>query len=151
MTLQHEKKIAILQAYAGNGLPEEPDELSEAFHTPYELSLAAECLAEGRAVACRAALFDVYTRRRCEQTTNAAITRAVLCAIATRMRRRLVSSLPLGEVRRLADAPLKQEGGRMALLPEALACGFVDVRPGRCALRHEPLGGFLAAPSLPQE
>jgi hypothetical protein len=89
-----EHKLAVLRAYAGERLPKDAEAVVEPFQTPYELSLAAGCLEDSSCLASRAALFDAYVQRRCETTTNSAVVRRVLCAVAARMHHRLTSGLP---------------------------------------------------------
>jgi Nuclease-related domain len=149
--LNNGHKTAVLRSYLGDRLPVDAEVLSESFHTPYELSLAADSMTEFGGRATRAALFDSYVQRRCEQTTNAALTRGVLSAIADRMRRRLMSSLTANEVRRLAAATLGRDGRRTHHLAEALECGLLDMRQGRCGFRHELLERFFQAEALMQE
>jgi hypothetical protein len=63
------------------------------------------------------------------------------------MQRLLVSSLPVGEVWRLG-AQVLEESGRIGLLTEAIGCGLLDVRQGRCSFRHELIERFLQAENL---
>jgi energy-coupling factor transporter ATP-binding protein EcfA2 len=145
--LASERRVAVLRAYAGDRLPPDAEALAEPFQTPYELSLAAACLEDPACLASRTAMFDAYIRRRCEGTSNALVVRNVLCAVAVRMQRLLASSLPVGEVWRLGAQAL-EEGGRIGLLTEAIDCGLLDVRQGRCSFRHELIERFLQAESL---
>jgi hypothetical protein len=149
--LNGDQKLAVLRSYAGDRVPADADSLCEAFHTPFELSLVADCLTDSGARDSRAALFDAYIGRRCEQTSNPALVRSILCAVADRMRRRLLSSLPASDVRRVAATTLGHEGGRMHHLAEALACGLLDMRQGRCAFRHELLERSCQAEALVRE
>jgi energy-coupling factor transporter ATP-binding protein EcfA2 len=147
--LAPEHKVAVLCAYAGDRLLPDAEALAEPFQTPYELSLAAACLEDPACLVSRTALFDAYIRRRCEGTSNAPVVRTALCAIAVRMQRLLVSSLPVGEVWRLG-AQVLEEGGRIGLLTEAIGCGLLDVRQGRCSFPHELIERFLQAENLVQ-
>jgi hypothetical protein len=146
--LTNEQKAAVLRSYAGNIVPPHSDALWEPFQSPYELSLAAECLAQVGSILTRPALFDAYVRRRLDLTSNSAVTRSVISTLAERMHQQLVSSLPVGEMWRLAVRSLERESGPMNLLTEALNCGLLEVRHGRCSFRHELLERFFQAEAL---
>jgi len=149
--LNRKHKLAVLRAYAEDHLPTDAEVLVEPFQTPYEVSLAAGCLEDAACLASRAALFDAYIQRRCETTTNSAVVRRVLCAVAARMHQRLVSGLPAGEVRQLTAKVLSDENARTQLLTEALSCGLLEMRQGRCSFRHELLERSLQAEALVQK
>jgi hypothetical protein len=142
------ERLAVLRAYA----PEETGDavlaLCEPFTTPFELSLAAEGLTELGLMTSRASLLDRYVRRRCERTENPAIVRSILCALAERMHRRLVSNLAMNEVWRVAHRIITREGGRSQLLADALSCGLLEVRQDRCTFRHELFERFFQAEAL---
>jgi hypothetical protein len=146
--LPKEQKVAVLRSYAGDRVPPDSDSLWDPFQSPYELSLAAECLAEVGSIPTRPSLFEAYVRRRLEQTSNPTVTRRVISALAERMHKQLVSSLPIPEMWRLAASALERESGPMHLLTEALNCGLLEVRQGRCAFRHELLEQFFQAEAL---
>jgi hypothetical protein len=150
-TLNREHKLAVLRAYAGERLPTDAEALVEPFQTPYELSLAATCLDDSSGLGSRAALFDAYVQRRCETTTNGAVVRRVLCEVAARMHQRLVSGLPASEMRQLTANVLSGENAHMQLVTEALNCGLLDMRQGRCSFRHELLERSLQAEALVRE
>jgi hypothetical protein len=146
--LTPEERLAILRSYSPEDMGDDSLSLCEPFTTPYELSLAAECLAELDELTSRASLFDAYVRRRCEWTENPSIVRSILCAFAERMQRRLVSSLTMKEVWSVAQGILTTEGGRSQILADVLGCGLLEVGRNRCAFRHELLERFFQAEAL---
>jgi hypothetical protein len=81
--LASERKVAVLRAYAGDRLLPDAEALAEPFQIPYEPSLAAACLEDPACLVSRTALFDAYSRRRCEGTSNAPVVRTALCARTT--------------------------------------------------------------------
>ncbi|GIW88261.1 MAG: hypothetical protein KatS3mg108_2585 [Isosphaeraceae bacterium] len=146
--LNSEQRYAVLNSYVAGGASEEITSLCEPFETPYELSLAAECLSEIGSLATRASLFDAYVHKRCQGTDSPAVVRSILCGLADRMQRRFVSTLTMNEVWRVAQGVVASEGGRSVLVPEVLACGLLDVRQNWCAFRHEILERFFQAEAL---
>jgi hypothetical protein len=146
--LTAEQRLAILRSYAPDEVREDLLSLCEPFTTPYELSIAAKCLAELDRLTSRATLFDAYVRRCCERTESPAIVRSILCGFAEWMQRRLVSSLTMNEVWRVAEGILAREGGRSQLFADVLGCGLLEVRQNRCTFRHELLERFLQADAI---
>jgi hypothetical protein len=146
--LTADQRLAILRSYARTEVPEDILSLCEPFETPYELSIAADCLSELEGLTSRASLFDAYVRRRCERTESPAIVRSIVCGFAGRMQRRLVSSLTMNDAWRVAHGVLVSEGGRSQHFADALGCGMLEVRQGRCMFRHEILERFFQAEAL---
>jgi hypothetical protein len=131
------ERAAILRAYEVPALTSRID----AFTTPFELTIAAECAADLGAITTRAELFDAYIRR---QTRSEAV-RAALRYIAARMHAELRGSLLVQDVIR---AQQRDGGIAPQVLDSALACPLVVVRQGLIAFTHEHLRRFLAAEAL---
>ena len=131
------ERAAILCAYEVPALASRID----AFTTPFELTIAAECAADLGAIATRAELFDAYIRR---QAGSEAV-RAVLRYIAARMHAELRGSLLVQDVIRALQ---RDAGVAPQVIDSALACPLVAVRQGLIAFTHEHLTRFLAAEAL---
>lgn len=131
------EREAILRAYDVPGL----EDYSEAFTTPFELMIAAECSADLGAVATRAELFDAYIRR---QAGSEAV-RAALRHIATRMHADLRGSLRVQDV---IHALQRDAGVEPQIVDSTLACPLLVIRQGVIAFAHEHLARFLAAEAL---
>ncbi|WP_406698416.1 nuclease-related domain-containing protein [Singulisphaera sp. Ch08] len=139
------QRRAVLGSYLDSEPSEEIFTLCEPFKTPYELSIAAECLSEIGGPTTRALLFEAYAGNRCQRSECPAIVRSVICGLAELMQRRFVSTLTMNEVWRVAHGVLTKEGDRSQLVTDVLACGLLDVRQNRCAFRHEILERFFQA------
>ena len=85
-----DERLAILRSYG----VEEVASLSEAFRTPFELAIAAECVSELSGNPTRADLLDAYVRRR---TGSVSIRMALRC-IAAVMDAQLRTSVPVADV-----------------------------------------------------
>jgi hypothetical protein len=131
------ERAAILRAYEVQAVASRID----AFTTPFELQIAAECAADLGAIATRAELFDAYIRR---QTRSEAV-RAALRYIAACMHAELRGSLLVQDVIRALQ---RDVGVAPQVLDSALACPLVVVRQGLIAFTHEYLRRFLAAEAL---
>ncbi len=143
-----EQRRAVFQAYAPAGVGEDVWKLCDAFRTPYELSLAAEVLAELPGRPHRASLLDVYVRRRCERTSHSILARQLLVALAQRMHEHLKSSLTQLEMWQVTQPLCERYAAGPQLLAELLDSGLLEVRRGRCSFRHELLERFLQAEAL---
>jgi hypothetical protein len=117
-----------------------PDLVSEAFRTPYELSIAASCHAELGDATTQVDLFDAYVRK----LARSEVVRAGLRAIAAVMDAELRTSL------RVLDVALALGSHSGLELPpervdEIMANDLLVSSQGRVQFRHELLGRFLAA------
>ena len=65
--LTEEQRADVLKSYVPDGLPERIEMLCMPFRSPYELSLAAECLAQIGGKTSRGMLFHAYVRRHCDR------------------------------------------------------------------------------------
>jgi hypothetical protein len=114
---------------------------SDAFVTPFELSIAAACAGELQGLTTRAALLDAYV----ERLAGSEQVRAALRQIAMGMYDELRSSLPLREVLTVLQ---RDAGVAPAVVDAALACSLTEVRHGRIAFVHEGFARFLAAEAI---
>jgi hypothetical protein len=146
--LTPEEKTSIVRTVLGREPPEDLAAACLGFQSAFELNLLADCCTEVGLASSRAELFETYVRRRSDGADSPAVVRRILAAVAGQMRRRLVSSLTMAEVWRIATNVLEVEGGRSELVSAALKCGLVDVRQGRCSFRHEMLELWFQAESL---
>ena len=129
------EREALLDAYQA------PDvvRVSEAFKTPFELSIAVACAAEMDIVRTRAELLDAYISKQVESESI----RAVLRRLAERMHDELRGSLPAQDTMRML-----QRGGLTSQMAEAaFSTPLLRVGQGRVAFAHEELARFLAAES----
>lgn len=132
-------RAALLASYG------HPDGLdgAEAFQTPMELALAAQCSDQVRHGATATELFDAYIGHACPAET----TRAGLRRLAVEMDRQLRGSLTITEIRALlhrhADASTPAAG-----IDAVLNCSLLTLTQGRAAFTHERFARFLAAEHL---
>jgi hypothetical protein len=132
-----EEKEQILGAYGA----ESAARYTDAFVTPFELSLAAACAGELQGLTTRAALLDAYVDR----VAGSEQVRAALRQVAVRMYDELRSSLPLREVLTVLQ---RDAGVAPAVVDAALVCSLTEVRHGRIAFVHEGFARFLAAEAV---
>ncbi|MEU8220794.1 nuclease-related domain-containing protein [Micromonospora taraxaci] len=115
----------------------------EAFLTPMELSMAAECGDSLRAGATSTELFDAYLTRRCPSETI----RGSLRRLASQMDAVMRGSLTVAEVRlllrRTAASP-----DRAFDMDAVMSSPLLIATQGRVAFRHESLARFLTAEQL---
>jgi hypothetical protein len=116
---------------------------AEAFQTPLELALAANCGQQLRPGATATELFDAYIGHVCPTET----TRAGLRRLASEMDRQLRGSLTIAEIRML----LYRHAGSST--PEAetdavLSSPLLTLTQGRAGFTHELFGRFLTAEQL---
>ncbi|WP_433530969.1 NERD domain-containing protein [Micromonospora sp. CA-263727] len=114
----------------------------EAFQTPMELSMAAECGESLRPGATSTELFDAYVTRLCPSET----TRAGLRRIATEMDIQLRGSLTTTEVRLLLHRATPDP--RTIDMDTMLGSPLLAPTQGRIAFSHELLARFLTAEQL---
>jgi hypothetical protein len=145
--LDHEGRKAVLTSY---GAPEIVD-LTEAFSTAYELSIAAECAAELEGPVTRAALFSAFVRKRLGQASSPAELRGTLRRLALVMDDRLSTSLPLDQVWREAERYLTQRSAPMSVIDDLFRTSISTSQQGRFSFTHELLGRYLAAEALTLE
>jgi hypothetical protein len=122
--------------------------LCDAFETPYELAIAAECLAELAPGTSRSGLLDAYIRRRLVASPNAATARVGLRALAATLGERLTTAMPAGDGWRAIEMALRGELAGAGSVDTIRSCGLVRERAGRLGFSHELLGRFLEAESL---
>jgi hypothetical protein len=137
MLPERTEKEAILAAYGAAELAPH----SEAFSTPFELSIAAACAAEASDRPTRAGVLDAYVRRACgtEQT------RDVVRALAAQMHAAVRGALRMQEV---VPEMLRDGGVSAEAVDSALECRLVKVGQGRISFAHESFVRFLAAEAL---
>jgi hypothetical protein len=130
------EREALLSSYDAPGCP-----APEAFQTPLELALAAECASELGPEATAADLFDAYVRRRADSPVRGALRR-----LAAEMDARVRSSLTVPE----ASLLLERTGTRPAVpsVDSVLGCPLLAVGQGRVSFRHEQFARFLTAEHL---
>ena len=148
LELTKEERREILQCYSRAEITKELEILLEPFRTAFELSLAVESAPENTERVIRAALFEQYTRRCLGRTRDNLGVRQVLIDIAALMNDRLVTSLPLPEVERLAHARKGTKREQLTLIKEVLSCSLLEFHPGLCSFRHEMLQTFFEAEAL---
>jgi Nuclease-related domain len=133
------ERLAILASYGVT----EPDLVGDAFTTPYELALAAQCANELDPGMTPTDLLDAYVRRRAKTLS----VRAALGCLAAAMDADVRTSLTIAE----AIAVLQRRpdpGLPPAIVDEALACPLLVRRQARVSFAHELLVRFLAAEHL---
>jgi len=145
--LDDEGRKAVLTSY---GTPEIVD-LTEAFSTAYELSIAAECAAELESPVTRAALFSAFVRKRLSPASSPAELRATLRRLALVMDDRLSTSLPLDQVWREAEQYLAQRSAPMSIIDDLFRTSISISQQGRFSFTHELLGRYLVAEALTLE
>lgn len=134
-----EERRALLRSHGAA----RPDDHSEAFRTPFELSLAARCVRDLDADATRSSLFDAYILRR----TGSLTIRTVLRQIARLMNEQMTGSLALARV--LASLERSVDPAFSAqTIDAALASPLLDRTQGRVRFTHELFAQFLAADEL---
>jgi hypothetical protein len=127
------ERQALLSSYGAAGCPG-PD----AFRTPLELALAAECAAELGPDPTAADLFDAYVRRRASD-----MVRGALRWLAAEMGAQVRSSLTMPEATLLLE-----RAGTQPAADIVLACPLLSVGQGRVSFRHEQFSRFLNAEHL---
>jgi hypothetical protein len=135
---------AILASYGAEDIVP----LCDAFTTPYDLSIAAECAAELRGPVTRGALFASFIRRRLSSTRTPAVVRDTVRQLALAMSQTLTTWLPLDEVWRISEEHLAGQAASVGVIDEVLACTLTRTSQGRLSFTHELLGRFLALEAL---
>ena len=130
------ERRALLSSYGAAGCP-----ASDAFRTPLELALAAECAAELGPAPTVADLFDAYVRRRA-----ASPVRGALRLLAAEMAVKVRGSLTVPETALLLERAVMAPGAPD--VDKVLACPLLTVRQGRVSFSHEQFRRFLAAEHL---
>jgi hypothetical protein len=130
------EREALLSSYDAPDCP-----APEAFQTPLELALAAECAAELGPEATAADLFDAYVRRRADSPVRGALRR-----LAAELAARVRSSLTVAEASLLLERAGTQPGAPG--VDAVLGCPLLAAGQGRVSFRHEQFARFLAAEHL---
>lgn len=130
------ERQALLASYGAADCP-----ASNAFQTPFELALAAECAAELGPDASAADLFDAYVRRRADGPV-----RSALRLLAAEMDAKVRSTLTVPEASLLLERARTLPAG--PAVDTVLGCPLLAVGQGRVSFRHEQLGRFLTAEHL---
>jgi RecA/RadA recombinase len=131
------EKELVLEAYAAGALAAH----SDAFSTPFELVIAAECAGDLSGAPTRALVLDAYVRRLAPSEG----VRSVLRALARQMHAELRGSLRVQEtVRQLQRAA----GVSAEMIDRALASKLLRVHQGRLSFSHESFVRFLAAEAI---
>ena len=130
------ERQALLTSYGAAACP-----AANAFQTPLELVLAAECAAELGPDPTSADLFDAYVRRRA-----ASPVRGALRMLAAEMDAKVRSSLRVPEASLLLERAAAGPGA--PAVDTVLACPLLTVRQGRVSFTYEQFGRFLTAEHL---
>jgi hypothetical protein len=147
--LTAEEKEAVFRAYCKQQISAERVKvLTEAFRTPYEISLAAECISQFAGAINRFELFDAYVARRCLGLTSSATARCLFSELALAMSQQFVSSLPAWEAVSICDKILLEQNAPASLIDEISRTGLLDISQGFWTFRHELIGQFFAAIAL---
>lgn len=131
-----DERQALLSSYEAPGCT-----APEAFQTPLECALAAECAAELGPEATAADLFDTYVRLRADGTVRRALRR-----LAAELDARVRNSFTVPEA-----CLLLERAGTQLTAPSVdtvLGCQLLAVRQGRVSFRHEQFARFLSAEHL---
>jgi hypothetical protein len=147
--LTAKEKEAVFRAYCRQEIrTERVKELTEAFRTPYEISLAAEGVSHFAAAITRFELFDAYVTRRCATITRSATARRLFSELALAMSQQFLSSLPAWEAVRICDRMLLEQNAPASLIDEISRTGLLEISQGYWTFRHELIGQFFAAIGL---
>jgi len=146
--LSGDEKPVVLSAHTKSPCTPVQLGLLEPFSTPYELSIAAQCIEELPEITTRADLLDSFIRKRCETSKQPAAVRQLACGLAAKMTEAFSAELVVGDLWHLAEPILESEEVPHSTVYDLLGSGLVDVRQGRCRFRHEQLQCFLAAENL---
>jgi hypothetical protein len=130
-------RLALLDMYGAR----HPDRISTQFHTPYELSIAAQCESELEDDSSVAELHAAYIRRFAPTEQL----RGGLRALATHLHTKLRSSVPLLEATVLHSPTLGLSAHQIDYI---LDCPLLDVEHQHIRFRHDLVGQFLAAEHL---
>jgi Nuclease-related domain len=130
------ERQALLSSYGAAACP-----APNAFRTPLELVLAAECAAELGPGPTAADLFDAYVRRRAGSPV-----RGALRLLAAEMDAQVRSSLTVPETTLLLERAGTRPGA--PAVDTVLGCPLLAVRQGRVSFTHEQFGRFLTAEHL---
>jgi len=132
-------RVALLSSYGSSG------DLAgaEAFQTPMELALAAQCGAQLRPGATTAELFDAYIGHLCPSETTRAALRRLAVEMDRQMRGALTTLEARGLLHRAAGTGMPAEG-----VDAALKCPLLSFTQGRAAFTHELFARFLTAEQL---
>ena len=130
------ERQALLASYGAAACP-----AADAFQTPLELVLAAECAAELGPGPTAVDLFDAYVRRRA-----ASPVRGALRLLAAEMAVKVRGSLTVPETALLLERAVMAPGAPD--VDKVLACPLLTVRQGRVSFSHEQFRRFLAAEHL---
>lgn len=133
-----EERATLLASYGAPSLL-----IADAFRTPWELAMAADCASELHEDSGPVDVLELYVRRR----TASERQREQIRALAIAMQRSLQLSLPLGLVRTLIG-DLTDRLPTADELDDIFQCPLLDVGALRMAFTHESLGQFLAAEQL---
>ena len=133
------ERTAVLASYGAKN----PDLVSPAFTTAFELSVAAACESQLGPSATQADLFDAYVRQLCPSETH----RAGLRNLADRLTGQLRTSVPLSDAITVLES---RSGAGLApqQVDEILANRLLLVTQGHVGFTHELLGRFLTAEHL---
>jgi len=139
MLPDQDARRALVAAYGGQ------DAMSglEAFRTPMELSMAAECGESLRPGATSTELYDAYITQLCTSET----TRAGLRRLASQMDAIMRGSLAVAEVRLLLRRAKAPDGNTIDM-DAVLRSPLITAVQGRVAFTHESLGRFLTAEQI---
>jgi hypothetical protein len=137
MLPDRDEKERILDAYDAGDLAAHCD----AFSTPFELVIAAECADDFPEPPTRALVLDAYVRRLAPSEGA----RAVLRALAMQMHAELRGSLRVQEAVRQVQ---RDAGVSAETIDAALASKLLRIHQGSVAFSHESFVRFLAAEAL---
>ena len=143
------EKEAVFRAYCKQEISaDRVKALTEAFRTPYEISLAAEGISQFAGAITRFELFDAYVTRRCIGLTSSATARRLFSDLALAMSQQFLSSLPAWEAVSICDKMLVEQNAPASVIDEISRTGLLDISQGFWTFRHELIGQFFAAIAL---
>lgn len=116
------EKNSVFESYAGSKLSDNDARLLAPFVTSLEISLAAECSKELPAQCTRSDLLRAYIDRRLSGTSNVAMVRSLLMALAELMGCEWVGGVSLTEFCRTAEARSASDETPPVTVHSILAC-----------------------------
>jgi DNA replication protein DnaC len=137
--LSLDEKRAVFEAQSVNPRVNLMD-LIQPFRTPFELTLAAQCifeLAPASAQMTKVDLLELYTRRITDKNGKSLNIRELLIRIAETLGSQLTYSLPIRAVEDITALISDGPYSATSLLNTALGCNLLEIRCNRCSFRHE--------------
>jgi len=146
--LSEVQKWSVFESYASSKLSDNDADLLAPFETSFEISLAAQCSKELSTPCTRYDLLRAYVDRCLSGTSNVAMVRSALMALAELMGREWVGVIALTEFCRMGEGLSAGGETRPIALEEIFDSGLVTVSQGYVSFRHELFQHFFEAESL---